>query len=199
MLNNGPKRDGTSIAARTRCQRTVDSAMARTEHATPPISHRMVASSHFGTSDSRSTLRSSTARMPTLAAIRSGGIHRLKRSRRGRGGGSAVASSTSIPPTLQVVSRWALAVAPAVGLAVLGGCGGSAPAAWRGNPVSVVRSAANRTIAAGTARVAVTLAQDTAGTGLSGTGLVDFAGDRASLSVGRTGAAAARDDRFTVV
>jgi hypothetical protein len=97
------------------------------------------------------------------------------------------------------VSRWALAVAPAVALAVLGGCGGSAPAAWRGNPVSVVRAAANLTIAAGTARVAVTLAQDTAGTGLSGTGLVDFAGDRASLSVGRTGAAAARDDRFTVV
>jgi hypothetical protein len=97
------------------------------------------------------------------------------------------------------VSRWALAVALAVGLAVEGGCGGSAPAAWRGKPLSVVQAAANLTIAAGTGRVAVTLAQDTAGTGLSGTGVVDFAADRASLTVGRTGAAAARDDRFTVV
>jgi len=97
------------------------------------------------------------------------------------------------------VSRKALAVALAVGLAVLGGCGGSPPAAWRGAPLSVVRAAANLTIAAGTAHVAVTLAQDTAGTGLSGTGVVDFAGDRAALTVGRTGAAAARDDRFSVI
>jgi hypothetical protein len=82
---------------------------------------------------------------------------------------------------------------------VLGACGGAAPAAWRGKPVSVVRAAADRTIAAGTARVAVTLAQDTAGTGVSGSGLVDWASGDATLSAGRTGAQAARDDHFTVV
>jgi hypothetical protein len=80
-----------------------------------------------------------------------------------------------------------------------GACGGAAPQAWRGSPVSVVRAAADRTVAAGSARVDVTLAQDTAGTGVSGTGLVDWATGDATLSVGRTGAAAARDERFTVV
>jgi len=83
--------------------------------------------------------------------------------------------------------------------ALVGACGGSAPAAWRGSPVSVVRASADRTIAAGSARVSVTLAQDTAGTGVSGTGLVDWAAGDAELAAGRTGAAAARDDRFTVV
>jgi hypothetical protein len=97
------------------------------------------------------------------------------------------------------VSRWALAVAAAIGVAAVGGCGGSAPAAWRGQPRSVVRAAAGLTIAAGTGRVTVTLAQDTAGTGLSGTGVVDFAGGRTSLTMGRTGAAAARADTFAVV
>ena len=75
-------------------------------------------------------------------------------------------------------------VAAAVALLACGGCAGSAPAAWRGSALSVVRRAADRTIAAGTARVAVTLAQNTAGTGVSGTGEVDFAAGRASL-VGR--------------
>jgi hypothetical protein len=62
-----------------------------------------------------------------------------------------------------------------------------------------VRAGADRTIAAGTARVDLTLAQDTAGTGVSGTGAVDFAAGRAALTVGRTGAAASRGDRFAVV
>jgi hypothetical protein len=83
--------------------------------------------------------------------------------------------------------------------AVAAGCGGPAPAAWRGSGVSVVRAAADRTIAAGSARVDVTLADNTAGTGVSGTGLVDWSSGDATLTVGRTGAAAARDDRFTVV
>jgi hypothetical protein len=83
--------------------------------------------------------------------------------------------------------------------AVAAGCGGAAPAAWRGSPVSVVRAAAARTIAAGSARVEVTLAEDTAGTGMSGSGLVDWASGDATLNVGRTGAAAARDDRFALV
>ena len=82
---------------------------------------------------------------------------------------------------------------------VLGACGGPAPTAWRGKPVSVVRAAADRTISAGTARVEVTLAQDTAGTGVSGSGMVVWAQGNATLSAGRTGAEAARDDHFTVV
>jgi len=90
-------------------------------------------------------------------------------------------------------------VAAAVALLACGGCAGSAPAAWRGSALSVVRRAADRTIAAGSARVAVTLAQNTAGTGVSGTGEVDFAAGLASLEVGRTGAAAARDEQFAVV
>ncbi|HZQ58572.1 MAG TPA: hypothetical protein VFA84_11065 [Acidimicrobiales bacterium] len=83
--------------------------------------------------------------------------------------------------------------------AALAACGGSAPAAWRGAPVAVVRAAAGRTIAAGSARVEVTLAEDTAGTGVSGSGLVDWARGNATLTAGRTGAQAARDDHFTVV
>jgi hypothetical protein len=100
------------------------------------------------------------------------------------------------------VSREVLVGVAAIGAllgGVVGACGGPAPAAWRGSPVSVVRAAAARTIAAGSARVDVTLAQDTAGTGVSGTGLVDWASGGATLTVGRTGAAAASDDRFTVV
>jgi hypothetical protein len=83
--------------------------------------------------------------------------------------------------------------------ALFSGCGGPTPAAWSGSPVSVVRASADRTLAASTAAVAVTLAQDTAGTGVSGTGSVDFATQQAALSLGRTGSAAARDDQFVVV
>jgi hypothetical protein len=100
------------------------------------------------------------------------------------------------------VSRRAVGCVGVIGatlVALLGACGGPAPQAWRGSPVSVVRAAADRTVAAGSARVDVTLAQDTAGTGVSGTGLVDWTTGDATLSVGRTGAAAARDDQFTVV
>src|SRR5260370_36429394 len=42
-------------------------------------------------------------------------------------------------------------------------CGGPTPAAWRGAPQAVVRAAADRTTAPGTARGDITLAQDTAG------------------------------------
>ena len=79
------------------------------------------------------------------------------------------------------------------------GCGGPTPTARQGSPVSVVRASADRTLAASTATVAVTLAQNTAGTGVSGTGSVDFATQQAVLSLGRTGSAAARDDQFVVV
>jgi hypothetical protein len=63
----------------------------------------------------------------------------------------------------------------------------------------VVRAAADRTIAAGSARVDVTIAQDTAGTGFSGTGTADLSRQQAALTFGRTGAAAHLDDRFRVV
>jgi hypothetical protein len=98
-----------------------------------------------------------------------------------------------------VVIAVPVAVATAVALLACGGCAASAPAAWRGSALSVVRRAADRTIAAGSARVAVTLAENTAGTGVSGMGEVDFGAGRAAFEVGRTGAAAARDERFSVV
>jgi hypothetical protein len=100
------------------------------------------------------------------------------------------------------VSRTALGGGAIVAIflaAGAGACAAAAPAAWRGSPVSVVRAAAGRTIAAGTARVEVTLAQDTAGTGVSGTGVVDWDTGAAQLTLGRTGVAAARDDRLGVV
>ena len=98
------------------------------------------------------------------------------------------------------MKRAAASAAAAFALAALfAGCGGPSPAVWRGSPVSVVRASADRTLAASTATVALTLAQNTAGTGVSGTGAVDFASQQAVLSLGRTGSAAARDDRFEVV
>jgi hypothetical protein len=95
--------------------------------------------------------------------------------------------------------RAALLAGASALMAVLSGCGGQPPSALRGTPQQVVRAAATRTMAAGTARVDVTLAVDTAGTGLSGTGIADLAAGRARLSFGRTGAAARMDDRFDVV
>jgi len=84
-------------------------------------------------------------------------------------------------------------------VAALVGCGGPGPVALRGSPQAVVRAAADRTMAAGTARVDVTLAVDTDGTGLSGTGVADLAAGDASLVLGRTGAAAHLDDTFDLV
>ncbi|HEY2430235.1 MAG TPA: hypothetical protein VGI06_14950 [Acidimicrobiales bacterium] len=95
--------------------------------------------------------------------------------------------------------RAAGVLAGAAVVAVLAGCGGQGPSALRGDPQTVVRAAADRTLAAGTARVDVTVAVDTAGTGLSGTGIADLAGGKARLALARTGSAAPRDDRFTVV
>lgn len=93
--------------------------------------------------------------------------------------------------------------AAALTVAVLGGlfagCGGPGPVALRGAPQDVVRAAAARTMAAGTARVDITLAVDTAGTGVAGSGVVDLRQGRALLSLGRTGAAAHLADRFDVV
>jgi hypothetical protein len=98
------------------------------------------------------------------------------------------------------MNRAAAGAAAVFALAALcSGCGGPTPTAWRGSPVSVVRASADRTLAASTATVDVTLAQNTAGTGVSGTGSVDFATQQAVLSLGRTGSAAARDDHFVVV
>jgi hypothetical protein len=78
-------------------------------------------------------------------------------------------------------------------------CAGAGPAALRGNPQAVVRAAADRTMAAGTARVDVTLAVDTNGTGLSGTGVANLATGEVSLVLGRTGVAAHLDDTFDVI
>jgi hypothetical protein len=100
------------------------------------------------------------------------------------------------------VTGFGSAVAGALALVltgVLAGCGGGAPAALRGRPQDVVRSAADRTIAAGTARVDVTLAVDTGGTGLAGTGVADLRAGTAALTFGRTGATAHLADRFDVV
>jgi hypothetical protein len=82
---------------------------------------------------------------------------------------------------------------------LLAGCGGPGPVALRGNPQAVVRAAASRTMAAGTARIDVTIAVDTAGTGMAGTGVADLADGSAQLTLGRTGAAAHLDDRFDIV
>lgn len=90
----------------------------------------------------------------------------------------------------------AAALALALGLAA---CGGGGPAALRGRPQDVVRAAAGRTIAAGTARVSVTLAVDTGGTGLAGSGVADLKSGTAALGFGRTGATAHLGDRFDVV
>jgi len=84
-------------------------------------------------------------------------------------------------------------------VAALVGCAGAGPVALRGNPQAVIRAAASRTMAAGSARVDVTLAVDTNGTGLSGTWVADLATGEVSLVLGRTGAAAHLDDTFDVV
>jgi hypothetical protein len=54
-------------------------------------------------------------------------------------------------------------------------------------------------MAARTARVDITLAVDTAGTGMAGTGVADLAAGAAQLTLGRTGAAAHLGGRFSVV
>jgi hypothetical protein len=79
------------------------------------------------------------------------------------------------------------------------GCGGPGPVALRGNPQGVVRAAADRTLAMGTARIDVTLAVDTDGTGIDGTGVADLGAQTAQLSFERTGAEAHLDDHFNVV
>jgi len=84
-------------------------------------------------------------------------------------------------------------------LAVVAGCGGPGPLALRGSPQAVVRAAADRTLAMGTARVDITLAVDTEGTGVQGTGVADLASGQASLTLQRAGAAAHLDDTFTIV
>jgi len=81
----------------------------------------------------------------------------------------------------------------------LAACGGPGPLALRGNPQDVVRAAASRTMAVGTARVDVTIAVDTNGTGMDGTGVADLATGQAQLVFGRTGAAAHLDDQFDLV
>jgi len=93
----------------------------------------------------------------------------------------------------------ALALVGVALVAVSAGCGGAGPPALRGDPQAVVRAAADRTLAAGTARVDVTVAVDTAGTGMSGTGVADLAAGTARLTLARTGTAAPRADNFAVV
>lgn len=95
--------------------------------------------------------------------------------------------------------RPALVLAAAIAVLALSACGGSGPVALRGSPEAVVRAAASRTMAAGTARVDVTIAVDTAGTGMSGTGVANLASGTALLSFGRTGSSAHLGDHFDVV
>ena len=83
-------------------------------------------------------------------------------------------------------------------VAVAVACGGGPAPALRGDPTTLVRAAADRTIAAGTARVAVGLGVAT-GPGLVGSGVADFASGRAQLAFQRTGALAKRQDRFDLV
>ncbi len=93
----------------------------------------------------------------------------------------------------------AILLATVAAAAALAGCGGAPPAALRGDPEAVVRAAAGRTMAARTARVDVTVAVDTGGTGMAGTGVVDLTAGAAQMRLSRTGAEARRADTFDVV
>lgn len=77
---------------------------------------------------------------------------------------------------------------------VAGGCAGAGPAALRGDPAAVVQAAAGRTIAAGTARVDVSVGSD-----LAGTGVVDMAAGSGRFTFQRTGTSAHLGDSFDVV
>ncbi len=95
--------------------------------------------------------------------------------------------------------RWAsvpavLGVASTLVVVTAGGCANAAPAALRGDPAAVVRAAADRTMAAGTAQVDVSVAAD-----LSGSGVVDLAREEGRFTFSRTGATAHLGDHFDVV
>jgi hypothetical protein len=68
----------------------------------------------------------------------------------------------------------------------------------KGDPTTLVRAAADRTIAAHTAQVSVSLGVAT-GPGLAGTGVVDFPLTQAQLSFQRTGSQAKSRDHFELI
>jgi hypothetical protein len=107
-----------------------------------------------------------------------------------------------VPPTSCSVParRSALAVVGVtvalVGVAVA--CTGGPGNVLKGDPTTLVRTAADRTIAAHTAAVSVSLGVAT-GPGLVGTGVVDFPLNQAQLTFLRTGARAKSHDQFDLV
>jgi hypothetical protein len=84
----------------------------------------------------------------------------------------------------------------AVGLAI--GCSSGSGSVLKGDPTTIVRRAADRTLATGSAKVDVTLGVAT-GPGLAGGGLVDFAHQHSDVTLQRTGSAAKTNDRFELV
>ena len=67
-----------------------------------------------------------------------------------------------------------------------------------GDPTTIVHNAATRTLAAGSARVDVTLGVGV-GPGLAGSGVVDFLHQRSDVTFQRTGAQARTNDRFQLI
>lgn len=68
----------------------------------------------------------------------------------------------------------------------------------KGDPTTIVRNAATRTLAARSARVDVTLGVGV-GAGLAGSGIVDFLHQRSDVTFQRTGAQARTNDRFQLI
>jgi len=86
----------------------------------------------------------------------------------------------------------------AVAMVLGGACGGGPAPALRGDPTTLVRAAADRTISAQTARVTIALGVAT-GPGIVGSGVANLALGRAQLNFQRTGALAKTQDRFDLV
>jgi hypothetical protein len=68
----------------------------------------------------------------------------------------------------------------------------------KGDPTTIVHAAADRTVAAGTAHVDVTMGVAT-GPGMAGSGVVDFVRRRSDLTFQRTGSQASTGDRFELI
>ncbi len=120
--------------------------------------------------------------MATLAPMRSRGNQRLRRAR----------AEPTTRLAYKVVSRTGY-VHVLVALALVA-CSHSAPGPLRGAPQAVVRAAADRTMAAGSARVQITIAAD-----MAGTGTVDWHRGSGSFAFARTGARARENQHLDVV
>lgn len=98
-------------------------------------------------------------------------------------------------PRVRAAGMLAVALAASViGVA----CQAAPGASLRGAPIDVIHAAADRTLAAGTATVGVSLGVAT-GPGLVGSGVVDFRHSSGELTFQRTGSEARTRDRFRLV